>query len=245
MELKDIKLDPHNYRKHNEKNKELIKRSLKECGFGRSILIDSEGVIIAGNGVFSQVPKDTKMQVIQTYGDELIAIQRMDLKTQDRARKELAKNDNLTSDTSENDLDELLVDFTREELKEWGVDVGDVDEATKNPYTEKINIPQYDVVGEKPTVKELYNDEKCNALAEEIENSKLSEDEKKFLLKAATRHIVFNYRNIAEFYAGASKECQELMERSALVIIDYDDAIKNGYTELNEGLNEVLADEGE
>ena len=42
------------------------------------------------------------------------------------------------------------------------------------------------------------------------------------LLLAATRHIVFNYQMLAEFYSQADKKVQELMEESGLVIIDFD-----------------------
>ena len=52
---------------------------------------------------------------------------------------------------------------------------------------------------------------------------------------------VFNYKNIAEYYAHASKEIQELMEKSALVIIDVDDAIANGYVKLSETIADLLA----
>jgi len=69
-------------------------------------------------------------------------------------------------------------------------------------------------------------------LKRKIEISNVSEEEKKFLTMAATRHLQFNYSLIAEYYAHASKEMQELMEQSALVIIDFEDAIKNGYTQL-------------
>jgi hypothetical protein len=63
-----------------------------------------------------------------------------------------------------------------------------------------------------------------------------------FLLKAAQRHRVFNYRNIAEYYAQASPEMQDLMEKSALVIIDYEDAIANGYVRLSERLKRLRDD---
>lgn len=46
---------------------------------------------------------------------------------------------------------------------------------------------------------------------------------------AASRHVVFRYDRIAEYYCHAPKEVQELMEESALVIIDFDDAIEGGY----------------
>lgn len=38
----EINFDKRNYRKHSDKNKELINKSLKECGAGRSIVIDNE-----------------------------------------------------------------------------------------------------------------------------------------------------------------------------------------------------------
>lgn len=47
--MTNIKFDAHNYRTHDEKNLKLIKKSLKELGAGRSIVIDAEGEIIAGN----------------------------------------------------------------------------------------------------------------------------------------------------------------------------------------------------
>ena len=58
------------------------------------------------------------------------------------------------------------------------------------------------------------------------------EEERQFLKDAAGRHNVFNYRNIAEYYAHATPEMQRLMEKSALVIIDINNAIANGYASL-------------
>lgn len=86
---------------------------------------------------------------------------------------------------------------------------------------------------------------KTEALLMEIEDSNLSDTEKDFLRKAAQRHNQFNYKRIAEYYANASAEMQDLMERSALVIIDYDDAIKNGYVQLSSSLEEILGDEND
>ena len=68
------------------------------------------------------------------------------------------------------------------------------------------------------------------------------DEEKEFLIEAAKRHNRFNYRNIAEYYAQASPEMQQLMERSALVIIDIDDAIANGYATLNDFVQKEIED---
>jgi len=69
--------------------------------------------------------------------------------------------------------------------------------------------------------------------------------EKQFLTFAASRHIVFDYSNIANFYAHSSKECQELMEESALVIIDFNKAIENGFVKVTKEIVELLHPENE
>ena len=57
---------------------------------------------------------------------------------------------------------------------------------------------------------------------------------------AAYRHYVFNYDKIAEYYACASKEMQELMEESALVIVDINDAIMNGYVVASKKIDSII-----
>lgn len=123
MELRDIKYDKKNYRKHSDKNKALIRKSIEETGFGRSVVIDSENELIAGNGVVSQLPKDTKIKVVETDGSELVVVKRIDLKTEDKKRKELARNDNATSDKVEWDNDTLVADFSLDELEKWGIEI--------------------------------------------------------------------------------------------------------------------------
>lgn len=120
----DIKLDKRNYRKHNDKNKKLIQKSLKECGTGRSIIIDANNEIIGGNGVFEQAQKlNIPVKIIETDGSELIAVKRTDLKNNDERRKQLAIMDNSTSDSSEWELDLLQSDFEVDTLNDWGVDL--------------------------------------------------------------------------------------------------------------------------
>lgn len=127
MELKDIKQDKRNYRVHNEKNLSLIKKSIDEVGFGRSIVIDSQNEIIAGNGLVSQVEKGTKIKVVETDGSELVVVKRTDLKTDDEKRKQLAIMDNSTSDNSSFDFALLQSDFDNETLADFGIDMPNID----------------------------------------------------------------------------------------------------------------------
>ena len=108
-----------------------------------------------------------------------------------------------------------------------------------NNYTAKINIPQYEMHGLCPNVLELCNMNKFYELIWKIDRSNVSEEQKKFLKLAASRHLQFNYSLIAEYYAHQDKEMQELMEDSALVIIDFDDAIKNGYALLMDKFTKI------
>ena len=107
-------------------------------------------------------------------------------------------------------------------------------------YTFKTNIPQY-VPKDKPVkLTDCIDTKKYKELKNKILKSNVSKMEKYFLLACATRHYVFNYSKIADYYSQASKEMQELMEDSALVIIDFDDAIAKGYVKLNKRINDIL-----
>lgn len=99
-------------------------------------------------------------------------------------------------------------------------------------YSSKIEAPVYEPKNKQPHVLELINDRKSKVLIAEINKSGLSDIEKRFLIEAAKRHTVFNYEKVADYYAHASKEMQHLMERSALVIVDFEKAIEYGYVKL-------------
>ena len=123
----ELQIDPNNYRIHTDKNKRLIRKSLQECGTGRSILFDSDDCIIAGNGVYEQSQAlGLPVRIIESDGTELIAIKRTDLKTEDDRRKALALADNYTTDTSVFDYVAIMDDFSQEELDLWEFSVEDI-----------------------------------------------------------------------------------------------------------------------
>lgn len=117
--------------------------------------------------------------------------------------------------------------------------------ANDTKYTKAINVPQYLPKNSKPDIRSLCNTEKFLELRDNIVKcDKITDEEKVFLLNAATRHIVFNYSLIADYYAHSNKELQELMEQSALVIIDMNDAIANGYVKLSKNIRKIMDDTG-
>lgn len=106
------------------------------------------------------------------------------------------------------------------------------EDENEKKYSSKIEAPIYEPKNVKPHILELVNKEKTHRLIREINNSNLSIEEKTFLMDAARRHNVFNYEKIADYYANSNKEMQNLMEKSALVIIDFEKAIQLGYVKL-------------
>lgn len=112
-------------------------------------------------------------------------------------------------------------------------------------YSSKIEAPIYEPKNDKPHILELYDQSKTMRLMREIEAANVGPEEKIFLREAARRHTVFNYERIADYYAHASPEMQELMERSALVIIDFERAIQNGYVKLCEEIRKSYLEDYE
>jgi hypothetical protein len=116
----------------------------------------------------------------------------------------------------------------------------DVQQVEKDErYTDKVGVPIYTPSERCPFVGELFDKTKYESLIRQINASNVSEQEKSFLRFAATRHIVFKYSKIADYYAHAGEEMQRLMERSALVIIDFDKAIEYGYVKLSKNIEQI------
>ena len=103
---------------------------------------------------------------------------------------------------------------------------------TEKKYSSKIESPIYEPKNKKPHIMELVDKTKTHRLMREIENSNLFPEEKNFLIDASKRHSIFNYEKIADYYAHSSEEMKILMERSGLVIIDFEKAIQLGYVKL-------------
>jgi len=110
-------------------------------------------------------------------------------------------------------------------------------------YTTKIKIPVYEPKGKKPEVTELFDNAKTLQLIADIDKAELPQDIAMFLKLAAMRHTSFNFKNIAEFYAHADATVQALFENSALVIIDYNKAVENGFVKMSERLRLLVRQE--
>lgn len=237
VKINSLKLDPQNARKHTQKNIDAIAGSLNTFGQRRPLVV-WDGIVIAGNGT---------LEAAKSIGWEEIEITRVPVDWTHNQARAYALADNRTSELAEwdeNILAEQLIelDGVGFDVAKWGfvslqppLDPEEQD----NPYTTTVNIPQYKIVGDEPSLSELLDETKTENFISDIQASLISTEIKKFLMIAAQRHTVFNYQKIAEYYAHASPEVQALMERSALVIIDIDDAIKNGYVKYVSSIEDI------
>lgn len=112
--LADLKPDSRNARKHNPRNIGMITESLGRVGAARSIVIDEDGNILAGNGTVEALAEVGihKVKVVETDGEEIVAVMRKGLSPEQKI--ELALADNRTAELAEWDpvvLEELSVEI--------------------------------------------------------------------------------------------------------------------------------------
>lgn len=238
VSVKDLIPYDRNTKKHDKTQINNVAESIKQYGFVQPIVIDKDNVVVIGHCRLLAAKQLKMKEVPCVCVDDLTEEQAKALRIVDNKSNESEWDfDILPEELAELDLSDFSFDFgieDEEEESEYSED--DTEESF---YTEKTEIPQYQPTGENVSLSDCFDDDKYKELLEKINNSSVTDDEKRFLICAATRHYRFTYKKIAEYYAQASEEMQDLMEQSALVIIDYENAIRNGYLKLRNRLEEI------
>ena len=148
IDIEELAQDTHNFNKGNEQGQELMERSFKEMGAGRSILIDRNGHIIAGNksqkaAIAAGIKK---VRVIETTGDELVAVKRTDVDIDSAEGRKMAYLDNLTTQVNltwdETELEAVQADVEGFDIADFGVDLFDSQTGDEEP------LPEEDDFGE-------------------------------------------------------------------------------------------------
>ena len=237
-----------NARTHSAEQVAQIAASIKEWGWTTPVLVDEQGSIIAGHGrtLAAHKLKMTEIPVMVAEGWS-------DAKKRAYiiADNKLAMNAGWDNEMLALELTELqdlgigmdLIGFSKDEIAALMPKDPD-DDADTSKYTKKIDAPIYQPTGDCPPAAALYDGVKYTHLTAQIHhNNDLEPEVKEFLLLAATRHIRFDFEQIAEFYAHADPDLQQLMEDSALVIIDFDKAIAGGYVKLSQAIGKIYASE--
>ena len=98
IDIEELRQDTLNFNKGTYEGEGLIKKSLERFKAGRSVLIDKNNNIIAGNKTVSAAATmGMKVLVIETTGDELVAVKRTDIDIDSKEGRELALADNRTA----------------------------------------------------------------------------------------------------------------------------------------------------
>lgn len=154
--IKDLKSDHKNARKRTDRSAKLIAESLQRYGAARSIVIDEDNRILAGNGTVegAKVAGIQNIRVIETNGTEIIAVKRTGLSEDEKIGLALA--DNRTSDLSDWDK-EMLHQLSEEhditpwfEAEDLAEIMGEVEVISPEGLTDADDVPD---MPEEPTTK--------------------------------------------------------------------------------------------
>lgn len=161
--IKDLKFDDKNFNKHTEFGMSLLEKSLRENGAGRSILLDKDNNIIAGNGIVEAAGQIglENVKIVEATGDEIVAVKRTDISLNSEQGRQMALADNATAKVDiEWDKENLKDEFDDDELKDWGVHL-DWDET-------ELNLDDFFVQNENEQPKDAKK-VKCPKCGEEFE----------------------------------------------------------------------------
>ena len=203
MKVDDLVVNPSNWRIHDEAQRNAIRSAFDNVGFAGSVIAyESERnnnsiVVIDGHMRLDEIDSDTVPVLLLDVNDEEADIL-------------LATYDPLGSmaSTDANMLKDLLDKINNEENKNVKELLDSVDDNYIEPeptskevqqYTQKIEIPVYEIKGEYPVISELYDNSKTEELIAEINKTKLPEEIKEFLILSAYRHTVLILQILQNF----------------------------------------------
>lgn len=250
MPLKEVKKrwHPDNENGHPDEQIRSLAKVIAKIGVRHPIHISKQsGKICGGHGrclAFSKLGYDEVPIVWENFKDELEEVNY-------RASDNIGQYAEFNTTEYKLNLEKLGIELEDVDLEEFGIiELGVEAEEERSTddekYTRKVESPIYEPQQEtQPQVSELYDTEKTVKLFKEIRESSLDGEIKDFLLHAAHRHTKFNYKYIAEYYAHATPEEQNLMENSALVIIDFEKAIEKGFVKMTESFREEFEAQNE
>ena len=117
--LSSLKQDHKNARKRTVQSKNLIEESINRYGAARSIVIDESNRILAGNGTVEAAAASgiNKVRIIETDGDEVIAVRRTGLTEESKVGLALA--DNRTAELAEWDKEMLNTLSSEHDIEPW------------------------------------------------------------------------------------------------------------------------------
>lgn len=146
--IKELIQDDKNFNKHSEYGMSLLEKSVSKFGMGRSILLDKNNKIIAGNGITETAGQlgIEDVEIIESDGKKLIAVKRTDIDLDTPQGREMALADNATNKANLKwEKDTIALELGAEIAQGWGIDLGiPEDESTEEHKTLTITFESED-----------------------------------------------------------------------------------------------------
>jgi len=228
--IDDLAEFPNNYNEHGDKQLELLGKIITEQGWRNPVVVSKRSnYVIRGHGRIEAARRIGLTEVPVDYQDYDSDMQeKLDLVADNQIAKLADPNHAILSEIllelDANNVDMDLSGFDAKALVDYMLPVMPTD--SESPYTNKTVAPIYEAKDDDaPPVNQLFDSLKVNQLLERIAKTELDPEIREFLTLAAYRHAKFDFGKIAEFYCHADPGVQQLMQDSALVIIDFDKAI--------------------
>ena len=136
VSIDDLIQDDHNFNKGNEQGAQLLERSFRECGAGRSVLIDKDNRLVGGNKAqkgFKAAGKK-KVIIVDSDADTLVAVRRKDVSLDSAEGRKMAFLDNLTTQVNltwdQTELEAVQADVEGFDVADFGFDIEDLPQVT-------------------------------------------------------------------------------------------------------------------
>lgn len=142
LKIADLSLDPSNVRKHDRKNLDAIKASLRKFGQQKPIVVDAKGIVIAGNGTMTAAQELgwTEIAVVRT---ELAGVEATAFAIADNRSAELAEWEDSLADVlkalAKADVDLAELGFDENALSKISSDLVGDPEIDAEPQLDKAD----------------------------------------------------------------------------------------------------------
>lgn len=137
IDINELVKDNANVNEGTERGQELLENSMDQFGAGRSVLLDKDNRMIAGNHVLDAAMKKgiKKVILVDTEGEQLVAVRRKDIDLDSKKGREMALADNAISKANLSWNKDALKKAEEEfgvEREEWGCEKEQAELATES-----------------------------------------------------------------------------------------------------------------
>lgn len=213
--------DDKNFNKHSEYGMGLLEKSVSKFGMGRSILLDKNNKIIAGNGITETAGQlgIEDVEIVETDGSKIVAVKRTDIDLDTPEGREMALADNATNAANlKFDKEMILQELEQEIAEEWGVAIPETrvmsDLEYKSMYYEPKECPDI-------RLEDCVDKTKYEAKLKLVEESSLGEGAKAAMRWFCYRFLRIDFQAVADYYAfKATEEEKRIIERLRMVLVD-------------------------